>query len=48
MFGAGADSIAGFNVVDRNNIDRLSAYLSANVMALETRDSGGNVTGSVP
>jgi hypothetical protein len=41
-------SLAGLNVVDPNNIDRLSAYLYQNVMNVDTRDGSGNVTGHLP
>jgi len=41
-------SLAGFNVVDANNVDRLSAYLFQNSMNVDTRDSNGNVTGHLP
>jgi len=41
-------SLAGFNVVDPNNIDRLSAYLYMNSMNVDTRDANGNVTGHLP
>jgi hypothetical protein len=41
-------SLAGFNVVDPNNIDRLSAYLFQNSMNVDTRDANGNVTGHLP
>lgn len=41
-------SLAGFNVVDENNIDRMSAYLTGTGMQIITRDSNGTVTGSLP
>jgi hypothetical protein len=41
-------SLAGFNVVDPNNIDRISAYLYQNVVNVDTRDGSGNVTGHLP
>jgi hypothetical protein len=42
-------SLAGFNVVDPNNIDRFSAYLTTlNGMNVDTRDQNGNVTGHLP
>jgi hypothetical protein len=42
-------SLAGFNVVDPNNIDRFSVYLTTqNGLNLDTRDQNGNVTGHLP
>jgi len=41
-------TLAGFNVVDTNNLDRLSAYLFNNSMNVITRDANGNVTGHLP
>jgi hypothetical protein len=41
-------ALAGFNVVDANNVDRFSAYLFQNSMNVDTRDGNGNVTGHLP
>ncbi len=42
-------SLTGFNIVDPNNFDRFSAYLTTqNGMNLGTRDQNGNVTGHLP
>lgn len=42
-------SLAGFDVVDPNNIVRLSAFLTPqNGMNVDTRDQNGNVTGHLP
>jgi hypothetical protein len=41
-------SLAGFNVVDTNNLDRLSAYLFQNSMNVVTRNANGVVTGHLP
>jgi hypothetical protein len=41
-------SLAGFNVVDTNNLDRFSAYLFQNSMNVVTRNANGVVTGHLP
>jgi len=42
-------SLVGFNVVDPNNIDRFSVYLTTqNGLNLDTRDQNGTVTGHLP
>jgi hypothetical protein len=42
-------SLAGFNVVDTNNIDRYPAYLlTPGGIFVDTRDANGNVTGHLP
>jgi hypothetical protein len=53
-FESGTTQLRGFNVVDANNIDRMSAYLvgttggAGGTMTITTRDGSGNTTGTLP
>jgi hypothetical protein len=52
MFALVNNTLAGFNVVDTNNVDRFAAYLDTatpfNTMTVNTYDASHNVTGHLP
>ncbi|HLW72247.1 MAG TPA: hypothetical protein VKS22_16675 [Candidatus Binataceae bacterium] len=53
-FESSTAQVRGFNVVDGNNLDRMSAYLTGTTnslggtMTITTRDQNGNTTGTLP